>query len=259
MKACLKTIRDKHIESTGNLGQDNPNYYFLPTIWVLETLRKAMLIHEQINSILFGVSYSKSFKFFSSSTYEQIVDCLAEYERKDMISSTKDNPDIDELGDSQRNKLFSPRNRVHPQKLDKRDAWDDRLRKFLIMSNEKWILEQFNLCKKFLNQNSIKGSYEDFTHPIYQYWHKDSQHLKIMRDRYQKNEKYGKHNKGSLEIEIGEFKREKGHRKAVSTTLLTGFEKFDMSLMKWDIWALLRAIEEIENRIKMSNFFTTLI
>lgn len=192
-----------------------------------------MLIHEQINSILFGVSYTKSNKFFTSDTYDSIVDCLAEYERMEMITSSKDNPDTQRLREIQRDQLFTPRNKVHPQEVKGRDAWDQRLRKFLTMSNEKWILDQFNLCKKFLNQNSIQGNYEDFVHPAYQYCYKDFQHMRIMKDRYLKNQKYSKSSKAICQIDIGRLQTlDKGHRRGISTTELPGFEKFDMSLMK---------------------------
>ena len=252
MKAWLKTIKEKHIEETGNIGQDNPNFYFLPTVWVLERLRDAMMIREQVNSILFGVTYKKNEEYFETEYYMEVVNCLTEYERKDMIVGTKDSPN-DQIERPEVNGIFSPRSIIRARGEERKNKWDERLRMFLIKSNEKWILDQFNLWKKFFNQNSIHGKYEDFIHPSYQYWYKDFNHMRIMRDKYQKNEKYGKH-KGMLSQVITSLKTNNTKRKTINTTELQGFEMFDLSWMKWDIWALLRAIEEIENRVRMSNY-----
>lgn len=43
-------------------------------------MRSILLIHEQINAILFGVTYKKNEDFFETEKCIQIVNCLTEYD-----------------------------------------------------------------------------------------------------------------------------------------------------------------------------------
>ena len=197
LKACLKTLRDKHMEATGKLAQNNSDYYFLPTIWVLEEMRSILLIHEQINAILFGVTYKKSEDFFETEKCIQIVNCLTEYDSNYAIIEDEEESKTEVVEQVETDNMWISKTSIKKKDNEsRRNSWESRIKGFLLKSNEKWILDQFNLCKKFLNQNSIQGNYEDFLHPVYQYCYNDFKHMRILREKFINNEKFTKQKGG---------------------------------------------------------------
>ena len=225
----------------------------MPTIWVLEEMRSILLIHEQINAILFGFTYKKNEDFFLSDKYDTLIEWLAEYERKDIIVEAEDEElDLNAPQETEQ-QLYTTKTSIKKKEGDSRKGiWDYRIRSFLIKSNEKWILDQFNLCKKFLNQNSIQGNYEDFLHPVYQYCYNDFKHFRILREKFLSNEKFNKFKGVSSPKSSSARSGISSSSNSLDSTALQGFEVFDLSVIKCDIWALLRAIEEIENKIRMN-------
>ena len=61
------------------------------------------MVGKQINSILYGVTYSKNQDFFSSNEFYSLVECLSNYDKDDMISDKQH-------GNSASNFLFSETN-----------------------------------------------------------------------------------------------------------------------------------------------------
>ena len=55
LKAWLKSVRDRHFKAVGMLDKDN--FKYIPTVWVLFEMKEILMIPEQINAILFGVTY----------------------------------------------------------------------------------------------------------------------------------------------------------------------------------------------------------
>ena len=185
------------MEATGKLAQNNSDYYFLPTIWVLEEMRSILLIHEQINAILFGVTYKKSEDFFETEKCIQIVNCLTEYDSNYAIIEDEEESKTEVVEQLETDNMWISKTSIKKKDNEsRRNSWESRIKGFLLKSNEKWILDQFNLCKKFLNQNSIQGNYEDFLHPVYQYCYNDFKHMRILREKFINNEKFTKQKGG---------------------------------------------------------------
>lgn len=181
LKACLKKIRDKHLEEVGDIHNNDSNFYFVPTVCVLDEMRNFLLVHEQINSILLGITYKKSQDFFKSEEFDELVECLADYEEKDLIiQDTPREEESSEMIQNDMDHIFESGIRLKSRQTEnKKDIWKQTLCNFLTRSNEKWILDQFNLCKKFLNQNSIQGHYDDFSHPAYEKF----KHIRSMKTK----------------------------------------------------------------------------
>ena len=245
LKACLKKIKDKHLEEVGDIHNNDSNFYFVPTVCVLDEMRSFLMVHEQINSILLGLTYKKSTEFLKSSEFDELVEWLAEYEEKDLI--IEDTPREEESSEFIQNdidQVFESGIRLKSRNTEnKKDFWKQKLCNFLTRSNEKWILDQFNLCKKFLNQNSIEGHYDDFSHPAYEKF----KHIRSMKAKCTDGDNILKMKKrfsvlvseGSIANETPRFPNQKP-----STANMQGI---DLTVLKCDICALLRTIEEIEN------------
>jgi len=129
-------------------------------------------------------------------------------------------------------------------------------------SNEKWILDQYNLCKRFFLQNSINGHYQDFLHPIFDKF----PHIKAMRGRTNKKPK--KEEEYNADVHrvstFTNFLDENGggyiDNSKVYTNQMRVSEQGERpqplsagnaQIVKCDINAFLKAIEEIEKRIRM--------
>eukprot|EP00117_Sycon_ciliatum_P014960 scpid89297/ scgid15010/ len=74
LKACLKTMRDKHNKNIEDANVTDLKHSFIPTICVLEEMRNNMMVLEQINAILFGVTYEKTNDFFETPEYSELVE-----------------------------------------------------------------------------------------------------------------------------------------------------------------------------------------
>lgn len=144
-------------------------------------MRTNLLVQEQINIILFGATYQKKEDFFYSDEFEDLVQCLTNEENLDEVimgGGDDSNLNISKIHITKANERNVTDNLVQ----DHSDHWKTKLRDFLLKSNEKWILDQFNLCKRFLNQNSIEGNLKDFRHPVYEYLNV----IKGMKDKLQR-------------------------------------------------------------------------
>ena len=186
LKACLKTVKDRHFKSVGLMDKDL--FKYVPTVWILFEIKEILMIQEQINAILFGVGYQKRDSFINSQNFEDIVDALLEFEKKtiridaeDWESDSEEAEGDGEIGENEQSN----------KSLDRRDEIARDMRLFITKSNEKWILDQFNLCKKFLIQNSIQGHYDEFSHPVYE----NFSHIKGMKEKWWDLKSVGKNYK----------------------------------------------------------------
>ena len=140
---------------------------------------------------------------------------------------------------------------------DRRTYWTNQLMNFLIKSNEKWILDQFNLCKKFLNQNSIQGHYDDFSHPAYD----DFGHIRSMKAKCSSREglmKFRKHFTNLVKMNsVDDVEKRDKALSSVEEIPAHRISDIDLNVLKCDILALLKTIEEIENKVKMTRILTT--
>ncbi|CAI2387514.1 unnamed protein product [Moneuplotes crassus] len=277
LNACCRMMLEDFEEKSTNVNEITTT--FIPTISILEKMREILLVQEQLNAILMGVSYTKSTDFFYSDTFHTLVENILGSEKEGNI-----------LGDAYEEEEEKPRDMIFKRQstLVDRDVspmkwkyWSEKIIGFLTQSNEKWILDQFNLCKRFLLQNSIEGTYEDFSHPFYN----NFGHIKSMKVKNPKKKMYvedtaremftAKNQNApkdtQLELQMVdnfELSREKfietpqkikkrkrnsnytsGNRASDPQMMTTTVR--DEKLMKCDIAALLKAIEEIEKRLRM--------
>ena len=178
MKAWIKTTKDSHFAVVGKMDKDS--FKYLPTSWIIIELKEVFMIQEQINVLLYGVSYNKNEEFLKSEKFDKIIESLLEFEKKaisiDAEDSEGDSDDHEEIEDS------SIKNKSGSQisSIQRRDEIALEIKLFLSKSNEKWILDQYNLWKRFLITNSIEGHYDDFSHPVYQQF----KHIKWMKEKW---------------------------------------------------------------------------
>ena len=157
MKAWIKTTKDSHFAVVGKMDKDS--FKYLPTSWIIIELKEVFMIQEQINVLLYGVSYNKNEEFLKSEKFDKIIESLLEFEKKaisiDAEDSEGDSDDHEEIEDS------SIKNKSGSQisSIQRRDEIALEIKLFLSKSNEKWILDQYNLWKRFLITNSIEGHY----------------------------------------------------------------------------------------------------
>lgn len=74
---------------------------------------------------------------------------------------------------------------------DRKQFCEIKLRNFLNKTNEKWMLDQFNLVKRFVLQNSIEGKMKDFSHPVFEHLNEenDNKNFTIQRPSEDTKEK----------------------------------------------------------------------
>lgn len=255
MKACLKVIKESHLKHIGENGSQS-NMFYIPTVCVLEEMKKFLMIQEQINAVLFGISYTKREDFFQDQDFNKLVEILVYYEERDQILDigSQKEEDLGILKHEDSTQLQDSKTQMVRKEIteDRKIHWENCLKKFLTKSNEKWILDQFNLCKKFLNQNSIMGHYDDFSDPVYE----EFSHIVSMKKKCSDREQMLKLQKRFTTLV-----------KTHSVDLASGTNNLDdipvhrisdvdLTVLKCDIDALLRTIEEIENKVRMNKILS---
>lgn len=132
LKITLLRILKIHLKLVNNSGMSGKNKFFVPVTYLILRMRINLMIEEQLNKMLFGFTYEKKEDYFKTENFKIIVDGHkhALYDKFEKFHQSEDN--------------F----------VDKEEFWRNKLKKFLIKSNEKWILDQFNLIKLFLMRNS---------------------------------------------------------------------------------------------------------
>lgn len=131
-------------------------------------MEQNMLVIEQIRCILFGVAYEIKEDFFESKKFRELVESLADNESfEDVLDTTTRDIsfNIDKI-----NAINHKDKKDHDESNEeenRHEYWTQRIKDFLLKSNEKWLLDQFNLCKRFINQNSIDGQLSDFYHVVF--------------------------------------------------------------------------------------------
>ena len=262
LKAWLKSVRDRHFKAVGMLDKDN--FKYIPTVWVLFEMKEILMIPEQINAILFGMTYSKREGFLKSAKFEEIVDCLLEFEKKELkidAEEVEDEPEeVNFLEDDK--EIHENDTNTFKNGNQRRDEIIREVALFLTKSNEKWILDQFNLWKKFLIQNSIEGNYDEFSHPVYENF--DS--IKELKEKCMNIDAVGRAHKKFSELikstqsgvtETTSLKipsrRESVKADGRGNNQNKNMQEINLEVKKWDIHSLLSTIEEIENKIKLNN------
>ena len=125
-------------------------------------------------------------------------------------------------------------------------------------------MDQFNLWKKFLIQNSIEGSYDEFAHPVYENY----EHIRTFKKKWRSVEAVCKAYKNFTELikitQLGtqetieykaasptdSFKTEIFQHKTIN---MKKIKEIDLRIKKCDAHGLLTTIEEIENKVKLKS------
>ena len=232
-----------------------------------------------------GITYVKSVEFFDSETFDLLVDYIVESEKEgNILGDVYEEEKVEEMNEecSKRQKTLVDKE-IEPEK---KQFWKEKLINFLTGSNEKWILDQFNLCKRFFLQNSIEGMYKDFEHPFYnRFSHIRALRIKVERRviataksnarnmNYLNMENVTKLMDNSLIVDCLDEDRNQSLEKKDKEIGLNAFGKGNTSIleenfqkglemekvMKCDISALLKAIEEIEKRLRMEKILYKVI
>jgi len=213
-------------------------------------MRANLMVMEQINVILFGLSYQKKEDFFGSKRFEELIDCLTGGDNfDDILNGDSDNASINSSR-ADRKESHHDRNNDDNDDESIREYWASKIRNFLIKSNEKWLLDQFNLCKRFINQNSIEGDLKDFQHYVFDRFNSiRALKNKLFRKVLNKSVEPDKNRPTTKEGAIKEIAAENFVAEPITND-------DDLKILKLDISALIKAIEEIENRIKMEKILT---
>ena len=109
-------------------------------------MKEVLMISEQINKILFGITYAKREGFIKSHKFEEIVDAIMEFEKKELNIDAEDvESDSEDINIEDDKEIHE--NDASPSKagLQRREEISRDVMLFITKSNEKWILDQFNL------------------------------------------------------------------------------------------------------------------
>ena len=145
LKVTLINILKHHVKLANNTRLEGRNKFFVPVKYIINKMRVNMLVQEQINKILYGSTYSKSTSFLHSEAFSTLSQGIQEYYDPYLLQDNQESEQ--EIPDKQ----MPFNNMTHESK---KQLWARKLTDFLMKSEEKWILDQYNLIKLFLFQNS---------------------------------------------------------------------------------------------------------
>lgn len=115
----------------------------MPVEVVIKQMYKHLCIQEHINQVCLGMHYKKDRGFFKTPTFTRLVHAFTPYgsEKDDKNQSE---PNTSNLNQSSR--LFQDQK----AKIDLHNLyWKNKLQSFMLESDEKWMLDQYNLIKRF--------------------------------------------------------------------------------------------------------------
>lgn len=200
LKITMINLRDIAIASNSNISKGAS--WYVPTKLIIEEMREHLLIFEQLNSILLGVSYDQDMSYFDSSAFKKLVEGFQKYTSEasdeskeisiDLNSITKQD-DTDSKGNIKTSNIFEMNNggntlvlQTDNVKLTKREAhqpthaaprcenpwksyWGKTIINFIMTNSNKYILDQYNLIKTFVIHNSIEVDTFQSPHKIQSY------------------------------------------------------------------------------------------
>lgn len=162
LKITVLMIRERHLAL---FKKKKIGSVFLPVNIVISEVCRNLCIQEHINHLLLGMSYQKSTEFFKSESFTEIINHFTSYNEFELKSKGQS---------SNYNMTRSMKRKVQQFNLFNKDKlsisklfWRHKLQQFILKSDEKWMLDQYNIAKKFLVGNSIESNIMDFSEPIY--------------------------------------------------------------------------------------------
>ena len=113
-----------------------------------------MYIQEHINQIWLGMHYKKKKAFFESKLFDKLIDEIKWYDDEDAKIEKK----VEKTKSNKKNHLFNKLFNTESENKEidfKNLFWRYKIQQYLYNSEQKWILDQYNLAKRFIIQNSI--------------------------------------------------------------------------------------------------------
>ena len=145
-------IKQDYLKISQREGCDS---LFVPTEYVIKKLYYYLSIQEHINKICLGLHYVKDESILKTVDFQRIVTELLQYGHADgeaKIEETTSGESAAQMINMTRRKPNYKINHIRIKNL----YWRNKFRNFVFQSDEKWILEQYNLMKYFLILNSIE-------------------------------------------------------------------------------------------------------
>jgi len=148
LKMTLVIMRDDYLKKS---KKEHTTIIQVPVELVIKEMYKHLCIQEHINQVCLGIHYEKDLSFFDSKRFKRIVDGFSFYEERETkipIEHTS---------------LKRIAKGIHMQSMIKKKNdiralfWRNKLKNFLIKSDEKWILDQYNQIKRFCIDNSVEA------------------------------------------------------------------------------------------------------
>lgn len=150
LKATTNIVHRQYVEQFGS-AKAKLKHSYIPISVLVTKLRDHLLVQEHLNSILLGPTYRRQGDFFDEPDFETLLDEIQFYDTGAVKKKLKSKSTTIE-------RLKVSESKVKDASLvtESRGVWEEHLKDFLLDSNENWMLNQFNLLKAFVVQNSIK-------------------------------------------------------------------------------------------------------
>lgn len=145
LKITLKMMKDDYLKFC---KKEYCTMLIIPVEAVIKEMYKNMCIQEHINKVCLGVYYKRDDCFFKTNTFNRLVQGFSHYNNEDVLKKDTSN-EFSGRGSLKLADLFLKR-------LDMKSLfWRNKLQNFILNSDEKWMLDQYNLIKRFCIENSI--------------------------------------------------------------------------------------------------------
>jgi hypothetical protein len=152
LKVTLKMFKEDYLVF---IKKENCSTLLMPVEVIIKQMYKHLCIQEHINQVCLGMHYRKDRGFFKTSTFNRLVKGFSLYTQKEE-KEAKSDLNLSSINQSMR------RNQEYKAKIDLDLLyWRNKLQNFMLESNEKWMLDQYNLIKRFCIENSIETQPSD--------------------------------------------------------------------------------------------------
>mmetsp|Transcript_6455 Transcript_6455/g.5545 ORF Transcript_6455/g.5545 Transcript_6455/m.5545 type:complete len:425 (+) Transcript_6455:847-2121(+) len=146
LKVSLNIIKEDYLREN---KKEICNVILVPVELVIKEMYKNLCIQEHINKVCLGIHYIKDKSFFETEQFERIVLGFSFYEEKESSTPLK------QINLRKLAQEVNLRNDTKKSAGLRALFWRNKLKNFMIKSDEKWILDQYNQIKRFCINNSV--------------------------------------------------------------------------------------------------------
>jgi len=126
---------------------------YLPTEYVVRSLRKYMFIERTLNCLIFS-DKEISEEFLYTEEFEELIEALADKSLGGLEQPPENICYPDYITDTGKNLILL--NALIRSHEERKIFWRQKMRRFFVNSTKQWILDQFKYCKLFLFKNSFE-------------------------------------------------------------------------------------------------------